>query len=625
MINITNYKKYLIILSIITTFLISPVYSYAGTYTGNSTITTSKKGLQGAHPTTNSTDSNLLNSTDLGIQHTLYNIYINDLVASQDSGTPYEYKGKTYYFRLPNENPYFISQMNDRNISVSFVLLLGYNASQQNLIYPSGREPGHNYYALNTATQDGHDTFEALFNFLADNYSTEKIHVDNWILGNEVNVHKTWNYSGINDINANANAYADAFKLLSDAVKSHSQSSRVFVSVDHCWNETAGGNQFSTKSFLDAFNNAIKAKQADIQWGIAFHAYPADLRYCDIWSSTWSANTTDNESTQFITCKNIDVLTNYVKTHYGPDTRIILSEQGFNAYNGDSIQAAALAYSYYKSEFNDMIDAFIIRSDKDYQSEISQGLKFGLTDINGNKRQSYNVFKYMDTDQYPIYTNFALNIIGTSDWSYLVSNFDSRLFLANSPNNPYYSSVYNTDWYLSHNPDLYNKYKSNPKAALIHFIQCGMKEGREASSNFNVKLYRQKYPDLNTAFGNNWEKYFEHYLNIGISEGRTANSITDNTDTDNTDTDKPDTNKPDTNKPDTDKPDTNKPDTNKPDTDKPDTDKPDTNNTTNTPSDNTPNKTYDNSAIKIQILLLSASVVLLLNYIYKKHSSTKNN
>ena len=49
--------------------------------------------------------------------------------------------------------------------------------------------------------------------------------------------------------------------------------------------------------------------------------------------------------------------------------------------------------------------------------EVAQGLAFGLNHANGSPKQSYNVYKYIDTPNHAQYTDFAKSIIGISSWS----------------------------------------------------------------------------------------------------------------------------------------------------------------------------------------------------------------
>lgn len=94
-----------------------------------------------------------------------------------------------------------------------------------------------------------------------------------------------------------------------------------------------------------------------------------------------------------------------------------------------------------------------------------------------------------------------------------------------------YSSVYDFSYYMNRYPDLKRLYGGNKNAALQHFINYGMSEGRQGSKEFNVDAYRDRYPDLKAAFGTNNASYYMHYINFGRKEGRIATtdgSVTNN-------------------------------------------------------------------------------------------------
>ena len=85
-----------------------------------------------------------------------------------------------------------------------------------------------------------------------------------------------------------------------------------------------------------------------------------------------------------------------------------------------------------------------------------------------------------------------------------------------------YSSVYDYTYYVSRYSDVRRAYGGNPVGALQHFINYGMKEGRQASKEFSADAYKNRYSDLRTAFGNNYQLYYMHYINFGKKEGRIA-------------------------------------------------------------------------------------------------------
>ena len=89
-----------------------------------------------------------------------------------------------------------------------------------------------------------------------------------------------------------------------------------------------------------------------------------------------------------------------------------------------------------------------------------------------------------------------------------------------------YSAVYDYEYYIEHNRDVKAAYGTDQRAALLHFVTYGMKEGRRASADFDVKSYRNKYVDLRRAYGNDLEKYYLHYINYGQKENRQTTGVT---------------------------------------------------------------------------------------------------
>ena len=97
-----------------------------------------------------------------------------------------------------------------------------------------------------------------------------------------------------------------------------------------------------------------------------------------------------------------------------------------------------------------------------------------------------------------------------------------------------YSPVYDFDFYTSNNGDVLSAFTTvkgglrfvDDAAVLRHFVSCGMAEGRRWSESFDVYGYRNRYVDLRKAFGQNLKSYYIHYLNCGIKEGRNGASMT---------------------------------------------------------------------------------------------------
>lgn len=87
-----------------------------------------------------------------------------------------------------------------------------------------------------------------------------------------------------------------------------------------------------------------------------------------------------------------------------------------------------------------------------------------------------------------------------------------------------YSAVYDYNYYNSKYSDLKSAFKGDDIDLLAHFVNNGMKEGRQASKKFNVQIYKNNYMDLQQVFGNDLKPYYMHYIQNGKAEGRNAES-----------------------------------------------------------------------------------------------------
>lgn len=376
-------------------------------------VPSTKKGMQGAY------------TSDLGSKNTLINIELNKMIASNGGGTPFVYNGKTYYFNEPHPS-WDVTDKNNAGINVTFVILLRWDDNCSYLIHPSARVKGKTYYTLNTVESKGRETLAAMFAFLGQTYGQKNCYVSNWVLGNEVNAHLAWNYAGNQSLTDYMTSYADAFSLLYYGVKQGYGNARCYISLDHAWNKAVPTAGYSSHATLDTFVSALKKNHSNVKWNLAYHAYPAPLTAPDLWNNTGVTNNVN--TTLYITPKNIEILSKYIKNNYGKDTRIILSEQGFTSSRGQNIQAAALAYTYYKAEFDDMIDAVIFRCEYDAQEEVAQGLAMGMMDRNGGRKEAYNVFKYMDTPSSTKVTTPYLSTIGAKSWSSIIPGYSAKKF-----------------------------------------------------------------------------------------------------------------------------------------------------------------------------------------------------
>lgn len=377
-----------------------------------------KKGIQ-------ATDINEL--TDTKSKTVFFNLYISDLMRKDSGVETYKYNGKTYHFNGLYGYVYLVQQCNAKGIQVTAQISIDRNASTQSFITGNSPYAETAYYGWNTDNSTTRQNMEAMFAYLGEKFGKNNCYISNWILGNEVNSASGYYYVGNVSFSKFISMYSEAFRCLYNAVKSSRGSSKVFICLDNCWNQkNAFTICYSARSTLESFAAKISDMQKDVNWNLAYHAYNQPLSDSQFWSgANASMFTSDANTTTFITMRNIQTLTDYVKNRFGSNTRIILSEQGFSStYGGQANQAAAIALAYYKAACNPMIDAFIIRSYKDEAHEVAQGLAMGLKDANGKKKTAYNVFKNMDSSNSLKYTEKVLKS-QVGNWKSLVPGYST--------------------------------------------------------------------------------------------------------------------------------------------------------------------------------------------------------
>ncbi|MBX9033614.1 N-acetylmuramoyl-L-alanine amidase, partial [Gordonibacter massiliensis (ex Traore et al. 2017)] len=64
-----------------------------------------------------------------------------------------------------------------------------------------------------------------------------------------------------------------------------------------------------------------------------------------------------------------------------------------------------------------------------------------------------------------------------------------------------YRAIYDYDYYIAHNPDVFQAYGNDRSAVFKHFLDFGMDEPRQGSAAFDAISYYNEYPDLRRAFG----------------------------------------------------------------------------------------------------------------------------
>ena len=354
------------------------------------------------------TEAMLSDCIELGTDQVIFNVPMS---AALNSGTLQAYDS-------------FINKLDANGISITVVLLNDRQSIRPELIY-GDQNAACNYFMLNVFTEEGRAAVNEVVGKLASRWQNK---VSNWIIGNEVQ-DQVWNYIGPMDRESYCRKYAEVFRTCYDIIKSYNSLAEVYIPFDYGWrNEENGSTKYSGRNCLDLFS-AIFKEGGDIDWGVAWHAYPDPLTSPVFWDDAIASDSID---AYIVNLQNIHVLTDYMQrpemlSPTGEVRNIILSEQGFTSVSGgvsdESLQAAAYAYGYFIAERNPYIKAFMLNRQVDAKSEVQAGHSFGIwnTDMNSaenekplSKKYIWQVFKDIDTDNNGYIKELVRNYTGAS-------------------------------------------------------------------------------------------------------------------------------------------------------------------------------------------------------------------
>ncbi|MBP5291612.1 MAG: hypothetical protein J6Y90_03220, partial [Lachnospiraceae bacterium] len=344
---------------------------------------------------------------DLGVEYATYNIPLSHILTTS-GGIAYSYGGVTYHFNAGVINNYddLFRRLNNMGIDVAAIILNDASVGAfPEITHPDARGGSTAPYRMfNATSESGVKALAAIGSFLGNRYSgSGHGNVSMWIIANEVNARKEYNYMPFVDVNTYTAAFTRAFRVFYNAIKSQNSSAKVYIPIDQRWTyNTSKTGDYDAKDVLDIFAASLK-EYGDINWGLAAHPYSFPNGNTAFWKP--SKHVTHDYSSPVITMDNIEVLTNYMQTEAmltseGKMRSIILSEIGYSSTSGEAVQAAAFAYAYTKMVNNGHIDALMLSRQTDAGDEIAAlGLALGLQTTGGGKKYIWNVFKYIDTDR----------------------------------------------------------------------------------------------------------------------------------------------------------------------------------------------------------------------------------
>ncbi len=417
----------------VTSVVSSDMMTAASSSTAAETTRKSKKGIQMAYAYTTMQGQWFNGESKYTNRYNVENVYfhlnVTNLVTTSSyyGEELYTKDGTTYYYdsyRAESIRGDLFKQYGGRTVTVVLVS----SASIPGLTYET--TDSSNYYALNTWDSTAVKNVQALLNLIAEDMGS---YVDYWCIGNEVDMPIHYNYMGQNvSLSTYASRYTKLLKMVYDTMKKKNSSVAVLVPLDQGWTHSGNGH-YSSKALLEQINS--NSQSANVNWGVALHPYAFNLKNADWWNDTkdhgGSVNTSVN--TDMYTMANIEVVTKYIADNFkynGKRRPILVTEVGFNAYTdgsyNENMQAAAIAYAYYKAENDPNIDLFIYNALND---SWDPSYNFGLSKTDGTERLAMKVFCWMDVYNVgSTVTNPLLSTLGASSWTALLPSLNMNNF-----------------------------------------------------------------------------------------------------------------------------------------------------------------------------------------------------
>lgn len=190
-------------------------------------------------------------------------------------------------------------------------------------------------------------------------------------------------------------------------------------------------------------------------------------------------------------------------------------------YNGKDY-SAVYDFEYYISHYDDMYDLYRNNPDGAIEHFVEHGMSEGR-----QASEEFNVYTYRNRYA-DLRSGYGSDLKGYYlhyiDYGKSEERSGTGTAYVTETVTVYkgvdYSAVYDLAYYMAHHDDLRAVYANDDYAALEHFVEHGMAEGRQASEEFNVYSYKNRYADLRSGYRNDLKGYYMHYVNYGKAEGR---------------------------------------------------------------------------------------------------------
>lgn len=280
---------------------------------------TSKKGLGGIIP-----NQYISDFTSLGISSATINVCITQFMhlTPRAGDIAHTYGGRTYYMDegyLKTVLDVPLLEAAKRNIAVAAIILVEPAAKCVDpdlgaLLQHPDYERGV-YTMPNMTTLESVNCYAAAFDFLAKRYCTADNRygrIAHWIMHNEVDGCIDWTNMGVKPLTVFTDTYIKSMRICYNIVRQYDKQAEVLGSFTHSWTQIAnvGWWLYTSKEIIDLLN-VYSRVEGDFQWGLAYHSYSQDLTNPCVWIDP---NATFSMDTQFITFKNLEVLSKWALT-----------------------------------------------------------------------------------------------------------------------------------------------------------------------------------------------------------------------------------------------------------------------------------------------------------------------
>ncbi len=297
-------------------------------------------------------------------------VALNTLVMDTIEGsTKYEFGDKTYYINKENlialDNNVRALSENGREAVLQLLLTKPDETTSETAmkLYQYIKASDAVYYGVNTENDESISVYTALLKFLCERYTRDDAvygFAGKFIMGAALNSNRVYNSVGHTMDSKYIIALTRQLHIVSTALLSEYSEAKLLLPFEANFNHPVhdpalNPNEYldySAKYVLDSVFESLETGDCNVPFGIYLDATASDGSY-DFWNDEYAE---DSQDSPFVTIKNINVLTDYLKTPtllYNGYMREV--SVAFDTGDNTADNAAAALCAYYCAKANDDI------------------------------------------------------------------------------------------------------------------------------------------------------------------------------------------------------------------------------------------------------------------------------